>query len=94
MFIYTRLSAPKRFAKFGWQTRAICHKEYEKSGCQTSPTDCIATEIFVRPDADPNGNYFSYVCATYQPNAILITFCHLYLHIYSMLADFYAQKVS
>ena len=34
-FIYTQLTAPKGFAKFGWQIRAICHKENEKSGCQT-----------------------------------------------------------
>ena len=31
MFIYTRISAPKRFAKFGWQTRTICHKVNEKA---------------------------------------------------------------
>ena len=49
MIIYTRLSAPTRFAKVGWQTRAICHKENEKGSCQTRPTDCVATEIFVRP---------------------------------------------
>ena len=33
--IYTQLSAPKGFAKFGWQIRAIGHKENEKSVCQT-----------------------------------------------------------
>ena len=50
MFIYTRLSAPKRFAKFGCQTRTICHKENEKKRLpNSSPTDYMATEIFVRP---------------------------------------------
>ena len=27
MFVHTRSSAPKRFAKFGWQTRTFCHKK-------------------------------------------------------------------
>ena len=52
MFIYTQLSAPNGFAKFGWQIRAICHKENEKSGSQSRVPQAIATEIFVRPDAD------------------------------------------
>ena len=56
-FIYTQLSAPKGFAKFGWKIRAIGHKENEKSGCQTRVRqamyyDYVATEIFVRPDSD------------------------------------------
>ena len=34
-FSYTQLSAPKGFAKFGWQIRAIGHKENDQSGCQT-----------------------------------------------------------
>ena len=25
--VHTRSSAPKRFAKFGWQTRTFCHKK-------------------------------------------------------------------
>ena len=35
MFAHTRSSAPKRFAKFGWQTRTFCHKKSGKSDCQT-----------------------------------------------------------
>ena len=31
MFIHTRSSAPKRSAKFGWQTRTFCHKEVGKA---------------------------------------------------------------
>ena len=31
MFIHTLSSAPKRFAKFGWQTRKFCHKKVEKA---------------------------------------------------------------
>ena len=27
MFVHTRSSAPKRFAKFGWQTQTFCHKK-------------------------------------------------------------------
>ena len=34
-FGYTQLSAPNGFAKSGWQIRAICHKENEKSGSQS-----------------------------------------------------------
>ena len=30
MFVHTRSSAPKRFAKFGWQTRTFCHKKVAK----------------------------------------------------------------
>ena len=30
MFVLTRSSAPKRFAKFGWQTRTFCHKKVAK----------------------------------------------------------------
>ena len=30
MFVHTRSSAPKRFAKFGWQTRMFCHKKVAK----------------------------------------------------------------
>ena len=29
--MYTRISAPKRFAKFGWQTGMFCHKKVEKA---------------------------------------------------------------
>ena len=29
-FVHTRSSAPKRFAKFGWQTRTFCHKKVGK----------------------------------------------------------------
>ena len=27
MFVLTRISAPKRFAKFGWLTPTFCHKK-------------------------------------------------------------------
>ena len=30
MFVHTRSSAPKRFAKFGWQTRTFCLKKVAK----------------------------------------------------------------
>ena len=30
MFVHTRSSAPKRFAKFGVQTRTFCHKKVGK----------------------------------------------------------------
>ena len=30
MFVHTRSSAPKRFAKFGLQTRTFCHKKVAK----------------------------------------------------------------
>ena len=30
MFVQTRSSAPKRFAKFRWQTRMVCHKKVGK----------------------------------------------------------------
>ena len=30
MFVHTRSSAPKRFDKFGWQTRTFCHKKVAK----------------------------------------------------------------
>ena len=31
MFVNTRSSAPKRFAKFGRQTRTFCHKKVGKA---------------------------------------------------------------
>ena len=31
MFIHTSSSAPKRFAKFGWQTQTFCHKKVQKA---------------------------------------------------------------
>ena len=31
MFVHTRSSAPKRFAKFGCQTRTFCHKKVGKA---------------------------------------------------------------
>ena len=30
MFVHTRKSAPKRFAKFGRQNRTFCHKKVAK----------------------------------------------------------------
>ena len=30
MFVHTRNSAPKKFAKFGMQTRTFCHKKVGK----------------------------------------------------------------
>ena len=30
MFIHTRSSAPNMFAKFGWNTRTLCHKKVAK----------------------------------------------------------------
>ena len=41
----------ERFAKFGWRIRMLCHKKIEKSACQTRVRQ-IATEMFVRPDAE------------------------------------------
>ena len=31
MFVHTRSSATKRYAKFGWQTRTFCHKKVGKA---------------------------------------------------------------
>ena len=31
MFMHTCISAPKRFAKFGWQARTFCHKKVGKA---------------------------------------------------------------
>ena len=31
MFIHTRSSAPKRFAKFGWHIQPFCHKKVQKA---------------------------------------------------------------
>ena len=35
MFVHTRSSAPKRFAKFGWRTRTFCHKKVGKVRVET-----------------------------------------------------------
>ena len=48
MFIFTRLSAPEKFAKFGWQTRAISHKENEKmNNAQCTNSVLNAKKIFL-----------------------------------------------
>ena len=39
MFIHTRGSAMKRFAKFEWQKRAFCGKKRKKLLAQPSQTD-------------------------------------------------------
>ena len=44
MFILTRSSAPKRFAKFGWQTRTFCHKKWKKRMPNSSQTDYSRAE--------------------------------------------------
>ena len=37
------------------------------------------------------GHDFSYECKTYEPKSIWIIFCHLYFHMYTMLADYNAH---
>ena len=39
------------------------------------------------------GHDFSYECKKYQPKSLLVTFCHLYFYIYTILADYNAQIV-
>ena len=70
----------------------VSSQKNEKSGCQTRVRQTIATEIFVRPDAELTASIF-HECATYQPKSILIAFCHLYFYVYTMLADYNAQIV-
>ena len=53
MFLHTRSSAPKRFAKFGWQTRTFCHKKVAKViGCSRN----YSAERRFTPDADQSGS--------------------------------------
>ena len=39
MFIHTRSSTFRMFAKFGWQTRTFCHKKWKKRLPNSSQTD-------------------------------------------------------
>ena len=44
MFIHTCISAPKRFAKFGWETRTFCHKKWKRRLPKSSQTDYSTLE--------------------------------------------------
>ena len=48
MFVHTRSSAPKRSAKFGWQTRTFRHKKVGKVIAKSSQTDYIQISGFVK----------------------------------------------
>ena len=42
MFVHTRSSAPKRVAKFGWETQTFCDKKVENSS-QTDYSQDLAS---------------------------------------------------
>ena len=86
MLIYTRLSAPKRFAMDGKLERFVT-KKMKKAVAKLESERLYSNRDFRLTWRRLKGNDFSYKCATYQPKSILITFCNLYFHKYTMFAD-------
>ena len=75
----------------------LSQRKWKKRLPNSSPTDYIHVynnRDFPQTWRRSNDNDFSYECVTYQPKSILITFCHLYFHIYNMLVDHNVQIVS
>ena len=61
-------------------------KKMKKAVAKLESDRLYRNEDFPRPET-------ACACATYHPKSILFTLCHLYFHIYSILAKYIAQIV-